>query len=109
VIVILVRTQVQDPLKDERGNNIGDTRYTTSYFEDLKPEVEDLPAGVTREFIVDMAQRLRAEPGMVRDIQSGAIKFKQHFVGREAVDWMIKSKIAKDRRVAVSSLRKQFV
>jgi len=95
-----LRAQV-DPLKNERGNNVGDPRYTVTYTEDLKREVEDLPAGMTAEKIEDFTQRLR-ESGLVGDKIAGRIKFRNHFVGFEVVDWMIKSRIAKDRREAVA-------
>eukprot|EP00960_Hanusia_phi_P024312 716577-Hanusia_phi.AAC.1 len=36
--VMMAKIPQNLPLKDERGNNIGDTRYTTNYAEDLRPE-----------------------------------------------------------------------
>ncbi|EKX42183.1 hypothetical protein GUITHDRAFT_111749 [Guillardia theta CCMP2712] len=88
-------------MKDSRGNNIGDSRYTTNYAEDLKPEVEELPPGTSEEFLRDVAQRLKSSP-LVRDLESGRIKFRNSVVGTEVVDWMVKQRIAKDRRVAVA-------
>jgi len=89
-------------MKDERGNNIGDSRYTTTYNEDLKMEVEDLPEGTTNEFIVDLTQKLRADPAIVRNIRNGKINYYNHFYGTEAVDWMLQNRIARDRRQAVA-------
>lgn len=71
-------------LKNERGNNIGDPRYTTTYTEDLKEYVEDLPAGTTEEQIRDIAARLRAS-AIPADIVSGRIKYRNHFSGTDVV------------------------
>jgi hypothetical protein len=88
-------------LKDERGNNIGDTRYTISYNEDLKLEVEDLPAGTTEQFIRDLADRLRESP-VPQDLRPDKITYKNSMVGTDVVDWMIKERIAPNRKVAVA-------
>ncbi|KAJ1483448.1 hypothetical protein T484DRAFT_1800416 [Baffinella frigidus] len=101
-LALQLKTQ-NDPLKNERGNNIGDSRYTTSYSEDLKDFVEDLPAGTTEEQIRAFAQRLR-ESGLPADIKAGKIRYRNHFSGSAVVDWMLKERIAKNRRVAVPLL-----
>jgi len=88
-------------LKDERGNNIGDDRYTVSYNEDLRLEVEDLPAGTTEEFIRDLALRLK-ESDVPQDLRPDKITYRNSMVGSEVVDWMIQQRIAPNRRVAVA-------
>jgi len=88
-------------LKDERGNNVGDTRYTVSYGEDLDTFVEDLPAGTTEEFIRDLAEQLKAS-GLPQDLRPARITYKNAVVGSEVVDWMLRQRIAPNRRVAVA-------
>lgn len=88
-------------IKDDRGNNVGDTRYTTSYDEDLSLEIEDLPAGTTEQFIRDLALRLQNSP-VPSDLRPNKITYKNSMVGSEVVDWMVKERIASNRRVAVA-------
>jgi len=88
-------------VKDDRGNNVGDTRYTTSYDEDLSLEIEDLPAGTTEQFIRDLALRLKDSP-VPRDLRPNKITYKNSMIGSEVVDWMVKERIAPNRRVAVA-------
>jgi hypothetical protein len=88
-------------LQDDRGNNVGDTRYTVSYSEDMSMDVEDLPAGTTEEFMRDLALRLKDSP-VPRDLRPDKITYKNSMIGSEVVDWMIRERIAPSRRVAVA-------
>ena len=110
---------------------MGDTRYTVSYGEDLDAFVEDLPAGMhtdsmhrtnvhprahthahthtrprahtgtTEEFIRDLAEQLKAS-GLPQDLRPARITYKNAVVGSEVVDWMLRQRIAPNRRVAVA-------
>ena len=57
--------------------------------------------GTTEEFIRDLAEQLKAS-GLPQDLRPARITYKNAVVGSEVVDWMLRQRIAPNRRVAVA-------